>query len=293
MQTTRASNSAPLRIGVVGTGRWGSVLLREASRLEDLEVLAAISPSAPIKSLPVAGVVGFAGLSQAVAQTGITAVVVAVPRSESARTVTAALDLGLHVLAEKPLCMSANECDYLYEKARAAERVLRVDYTYLFHEEIQGLLTSLRGQTAPDLEMRVNDPDRRATPEEVVWGWGPHLFSLIHTFGLSQSGGQTTEVLQTQLTHDLEGWTLTVNSASGGTSRLILRHSGSKERTLRLTMFGNVRTVDLLRHAGTSPILASLQHFAEQARRANEGPVPVSDEPLTWAVTAALSAVAY
>ena len=50
--------------------------------------------------------------------------------------------------------------------------------------------------------------------------------------------------------------------------------------------------MDLLRHTGTSPVRASLQHFAEQVSRANDGHSPASDEPLTRAVTAALSAVA-
>ncbi len=296
MKTTLVASNSRLRLGVVGTGRWGSVILREASRVGDIDLVAAVSPSAPSKSFPIAGVEGFADLAQAVTESGIAAVVVAVPRSESARAVACALALGLHVLAEKPLCMLERECDYLYAKAREVGKVLCVDYTYLFHESVQSLLPASNAERTPTLELRVNDPGRRVTPADVVWDWGPHLISLMEAFGLMKSnrGEVALAVEETELSCDAGGWTLTAHTAPGRTGRLVLQSAEiGKKRTLRLTTAGGTRTVDLLRHtATTSPVRSSLQRFTDDVRRAGEGRGLASDENMTRAVTRALSAAA-
>lgn len=65
------------------------------------------------------------------------AVVVATPASTHARLAARALELGRHVLVEKPLALEVREAETLGAQARSRGLVLMVGHVYLFHPAVR------------------------------------------------------------------------------------------------------------------------------------------------------------
>ncbi len=68
---------------------------------------------------------------------GIEAVSIATPNSTHFEICKAALEAGLHVVCEKPLCFTSKEADELKALAKAKNRVVGVTYGYSGHQLIQ------------------------------------------------------------------------------------------------------------------------------------------------------------
>ncbi len=66
----------------------------------------------------------------------ISAVVVVTPAISHYPLIKDALNLGYHVLAEKPLTLNPQECGELTALAAQKQRILLVDHTYLFHPAV-------------------------------------------------------------------------------------------------------------------------------------------------------------
>jgi predicted dehydrogenase len=70
-------------------------------------------------------------------QFGVEAVAIATPATTHYSLIRAALQQGLHVLAEKPLTLKSQEAWELCRLAVQQQRQLVVDHTYLFHPAVQ------------------------------------------------------------------------------------------------------------------------------------------------------------
>jgi predicted dehydrogenase len=73
------------------------------------------------------------------------ALLVCSPNGTHAPVVLDALDAGLHVLVEKPLCLSPADAQAIVARARAAERVVQVGYMKRFDPAVERLLAWLPG----------------------------------------------------------------------------------------------------------------------------------------------------
>lgn len=67
----------------------------------------------------------------------IDAVVVSTPATTHYSLITDALNLGYHVLAEKPLALNPDECVKLTQLAKQQQKQLFIDHTYLFHPAVE------------------------------------------------------------------------------------------------------------------------------------------------------------
>ncbi|NJN29906.1 MAG: Gfo/Idh/MocA family oxidoreductase [Synechococcales cyanobacterium RM1_1_8] len=137
----RASQgSPPIKLGLIGAGRWGSHLIRNFGAAARAEVVAIADPHGPslerASSLLAESPRLLSDWRQLLAVPGLEAVVVATPAASHFEVIEAALRRGLHVLAEKPLTLSPGESQRLCELARRGDRQLMVDHTYLFHPAI-------------------------------------------------------------------------------------------------------------------------------------------------------------
>jgi predicted dehydrogenase len=132
----------PVGIAVLGLGRWGSHWLRNFASHPAARVVAIADPTPENlaraqQMLP--GYVGFCTTDwqAAIAQPGVEAVVVVTPAITHFELITTALELGLHVLVEKPITVNQTEARIACELADRQELVLMVDHTYLFNPAIQ------------------------------------------------------------------------------------------------------------------------------------------------------------
>jgi predicted dehydrogenase len=155
-----------LRVGLVGAGLVGQAahahfLWDDRERFE-LVALADASPmvraavgdryAIPERHASLEGLVGL----------GLDAVIVAVPDPFHADISVRALEAGLHVLCEKPLALSASECDRIAAARDAAGRVVQVGTMKRFDPSYLRLLELLPDDAADVLylSVEVRDPDQ-------------------------------------------------------------------------------------------------------------------------------------
>jgi predicted dehydrogenase len=135
--------TAPLRIAVVGLGRWGPNHVRNFSSLADAEVVAGVDPDPGARErlrLNHADVPCTAELAPVLAREDVDAVVVATPTDTHAPIVEQALAAGKHVLCEKPISHRSDLAWRLVRLAADLDRELMVGHVFLFNPGIQCLL---------------------------------------------------------------------------------------------------------------------------------------------------------
>jgi predicted dehydrogenase len=72
------------------------------------------------------------------------ALVVCSPHATHAEVVLGALDAGLHVFVEKPLCVTVEDADAIARRAEATDRVVQVGYMKRFHPAFDALVAGLK-----------------------------------------------------------------------------------------------------------------------------------------------------
>jgi predicted dehydrogenase len=89
------------------------------------------------------------------------AILIAAPDSYHAEFAGRALDAGIHVFCEKPLCFSTADIDGLIAKRDAAKRVLQVGYMKRWDPSYELLLDEVKGLGGRlrFIAVEVNDPD--------------------------------------------------------------------------------------------------------------------------------------
>src|SRR5947209_7911881 len=132
----REAQEAPIaRTGVIGYGYWGPNLVRNMSETKGAAVVACCDLD-PDRLVAVGhrypSIRTTTDYHDLIDDERIDAIVIATPVSSHYRLAREALEAGKHVLVEKPLAASVDQCEDL--SALAAERglVLMVDHTFLF-----------------------------------------------------------------------------------------------------------------------------------------------------------------
>lgn len=131
--------SKQIRIGVVGFGEWGPNHVRNFSNLPEAKVMGIADPRP--ERLKAArqqfqGIRTFQSHKALMEAVPLDALVVATPTSTHAEIVRDALEAGLHVLCEKPLCLRVEEGEGLIRLAEAKGLLLMVGHVFLFNAGI-------------------------------------------------------------------------------------------------------------------------------------------------------------
>ena len=155
-----------VRVGVVGAGLVAQAEhLPYLSALRDRFVLAGIAePSRTVREALGAryGVTRLhADYRELLDAGGLDAVVVCSPAGTHAEVVLAALDAGLHVFVEKPMCITLADCDAIIAARDRAGKVVQVGTMKRFDPAVEAMLDALP-PTAEDLRyvsVVVNDAE--------------------------------------------------------------------------------------------------------------------------------------
>jgi predicted dehydrogenase len=129
------SLTSMINIGLIGMGHWGPNHFRVFNSLPDARV-SAIADTDPARLQRFAAGSGLRAYPTAealLADPRLNAVVISTPTSTHFSLVKAALLAGLHVLCEKPLCLSSREADELARLSQERRRVLMVGHVFLFN----------------------------------------------------------------------------------------------------------------------------------------------------------------
>lgn len=132
----------PVRLGLVGAGRFATFLAEVASTLPGVRVVAVADVSLPAASA-LAGrcdATPYDGWPALLADPAVDAVLVATPPADHARIAVAALEAGKHVLCEKPLGLDEASVAAVVDAVERTGRVLVVDHVLRYNPILRALL---------------------------------------------------------------------------------------------------------------------------------------------------------
>jgi predicted dehydrogenase len=120
----------PLRLGLVGAGAWGELVARQARRSRHTVVVGVADARLQAAEAAAArlGAEVWPEVEGLMADARIEAVAIAVPNDLHHSMAITALELGKHVLLEKPMALTVKDADAITEVARRAGRVLAVSH---------------------------------------------------------------------------------------------------------------------------------------------------------------------
>lgn len=171
----------PIRLALVGCGRWGRNWLREIAGHPGAALGLVVDPDeaarAYVQSLhpdaTVASMLTEARLSE------VDAVVIASPPSLHAEHALIALRAGAHVLVEKPLTTDRESAERLVDEARRASRVAMVGHLMRYHPGVEALVGLVQegrlGTIRYGLSTRLSP---RKSEGSILFALAPHDLSL-------------------------------------------------------------------------------------------------------------------
>ena len=177
---------APVRVAAVGCGYWGPNVIRNLSEVPGFE-LAWVCDADPARLAPVATryptAKGTTRIDDIFADPTVHAVYIATPVSSHYRLVKRALDLGKHVLVEKPLATTVERAEELAEIARARGLTLLVGHTFVFSppvRKVKELIDS--GMLGPIYYVETTRVNLGLFQKDVsvLWDLGPHDVSILN-----------------------------------------------------------------------------------------------------------------
>jgi len=173
-----------LKVGIIGCGYFGSNLIRNFSQIDSTELYYACdldeNKLTPIKkNYPRIKITS--NYREILSDPEVNMVVIAVPALKHHEIAKEALIYNKHVLVEKPMTVSAEEARELIELARQRNKILMVDHTLEYAEQINkmkeiidsGELGDIYYIRANWLNLGLLQPD-----VNVIWDLAVHLISL-------------------------------------------------------------------------------------------------------------------
>lgn len=176
----------PINIAVVGSGYWGPNLIRNIALLPDarLHTVCDINPKAleqNARRYP--GIRTTQDFDSVLKDPDVAGVVLATPASLHAEMALAALDVGKHVMVEKPLAMSSEEALRLIQKAESNGCILMAGHVFEFNPAVIALRDMVQsgrlGRILYLYSQRLNLGIIR-DDLNVMWNLAPHDFSILN-----------------------------------------------------------------------------------------------------------------
>jgi predicted dehydrogenase len=131
------ADTSTLRVGIVGAGHIGRVQARHWARVAGARVVAVADQKREKaeRLASTAGATAYDNAAAMLASDDIDVVIVCVPNYVHASITAKALHAGKHVLVEKPMALTPDECESMIAAAKAADRKLTVGHVTRFFPE--------------------------------------------------------------------------------------------------------------------------------------------------------------
>lgn len=175
-----------INVGVIGCGHWGPNHIRVFSQLSDSQVSMCADPdkerlAAIQKTFPNVDVT--VDHKDIFNNSNIDAVCIAAPTNFHYSLTKEALECGKHVLCEKPLAMTPDECQELKDLAKQKKKILMVGHVFLFNAGIVWLKNYIQsgelGRIHYAYAIRTNlGPFRYDV--NALWDLAPHDISIFN-----------------------------------------------------------------------------------------------------------------
>lgn len=221
---------APVRIAVIGAGRWGKNILKTLEALPTCEV--AYSVTREYKTL--------------FTKDDIDAVVIATPPATHAAVALPFLKKGLPVFIEKPLTLNSKEGSQLKIASKKYKAPIFVGHIHLYNPAYQaakkligkaGKLRMIVGEGAS------NGPFR--DDYSAMWDWAPHDLSMMLDIAGNPSSVQAWGVVSTRPKTRLHDFSIMKLNFPSGAVGVIHSSKLSPEKRRKLTIIGSKNSITL------------------------------------------------
>jgi predicted dehydrogenase len=174
----------PLRVALVGAGRWGKKLLRVFSEAPRAHVVAVCDRDPDVrsyltKSRPDLDL--YANIDRLLERTRVDAIVIATPSDTHALLGLRALDAGKHLFVEKPMATSLASALALHARAQTAGKKVMVGHVLEYHPNVVRLCDAIASGSLGELRFVCSERFglTAANPADPWWELAPHDFSLL------------------------------------------------------------------------------------------------------------------
>ncbi len=180
---------APLRIGLIGAGRWGQRYLGALPATEGVELAAVcdLDPAALTRASTLLPNTALSGSLDAFLGARLHAAVIATPTPTHTEIADLCLEAGLHVLVEKPLGIDPAAATASIALAEQRGLVLAVGHLTLFHPGLHAVKRALDQGAIGELqsiEVVRTSSGARERRDSALWALGPHdLANLFYLLG--------------------------------------------------------------------------------------------------------------
>ncbi|MBW2276442.1 MAG: Gfo/Idh/MocA family oxidoreductase, partial [Deltaproteobacteria bacterium] len=231
----------PVRLAVMGAGRWGINVVRTLSKLDGVELSWVADPD-PRARERAASVSPSSRVCESIerALRDVHAVVICTPANDHFEHASFVLASGRHALVEKPMATCSVEARRLGEHADASGLILMVGHQLLHHPlfvELERLV--LADSIGPLAEIRTERTgiiDFESDPD-VLWAFGPHDISMILALTGEQPSSLSCAGSIDPSQGALDRATVELRFASGLVARVELDGTSARQRR-RLTVVG-------------------------------------------------------
>jgi len=174
-----------IKVALIGFGYWGTNILRNVLLNTDFQMISIVDLDG--NRLKAAQQLACnlkitSDVEQVINDPNIDAVIIATPVTTHFALAYQALSKGKHVLIEKPMCTTVDECHELIALAKQFNVVLMVDHTFIMTDVVQKIYKiykdGLLGKVHVFDSMRTNFGSFREDVN-VMWDLAPHDFSII------------------------------------------------------------------------------------------------------------------
>ena len=209
-----ASSKTPLRIAVIGKGRWGSRIVETLQTLSECQVVAVVSHE-----------------WQKLVEIKIDGVVVATPASTHFAIALPFVKRGGSVFIEKPFTTSLSDAQQLADEATKSGAMITVGHLHLYNPAYLAMKQGLAGIGAiQKIVAEAGGPGPIRTDVSVLWDWMPHdialILDLVGTLPISVQASASNGTASASLTF------------GSGASASISNSWILKEKCRRLTVIG-------------------------------------------------------
>ncbi len=181
-------SDSKFKIALIGYGYWGPNLLRNVFAHPEVIVAGVVEANEASRKkcesayphIPV-----FSTVEELLSKGTLNGVIIATPPATHCEISIKCLEAGAHVLVEKPLALSTEECDKILSAAKKNNLQVMVDHTFVFHPSVEYLSNAIQHGDLGDLlyydSVRVNLGGFQPRTN-VLWDLAPHDLSILDLF---------------------------------------------------------------------------------------------------------------
>jgi predicted dehydrogenase len=169
--------SGPLRLGLIGVGRWGRNYVRTIGEIGGAALAAVASSNPETQAIVPSGCRVVPDWRDLLGE-DIDAVIIATPPNTHAQILLAAAAAGKAILVEKPLVTTRADLAAIREALTSS--IVMIEHTHLFHPAFRALKAEVVARGKPlAIRSSAGNTGPYRSDVSVLWDWGPHDVAMV------------------------------------------------------------------------------------------------------------------